>query len=123
VSTFPGEGHPVSRAILRSNRRAALDLLVHHLGNRPQKSCVRRPQPAGRWQHDADNACSRHTKRRFERHRPGDRAGLGAPFRLSAARLTDWTEKMNLRAFANRGSAQEREAVSGTLLINVLFTF
>jgi hypothetical protein len=26
---------PVSRAILRSNRRAALDLLVHHVANRP----------------------------------------------------------------------------------------
>ena len=42
---------PVSRAMLRSNRRAALDLLVHHLRKSAGEPRIRRTQSAGRRQH------------------------------------------------------------------------
>ena len=106
---------PVSRAMLRSNRRAALDLLVHHLANRPASHVFGGRNLLVGGSTALVHARPRRTERRFERHRRGDRAGLGANFAYpppDIARLTDWTEKM--ARLAERAPEADISSISGT---------
>jgi GH3 auxin-responsive promoter len=106
---------PVSRDMLRSNRRAALDLLVHHLGHRPASHVF-----GGRNLLVGGSTV-------LTRHAPGvwsgDLSGIAAatlpvwarPFAYpppGIARLTDWTEKM--RRLAERAPDADISGISGT---------
>lgn len=106
---------PVSRDMLRSNRRAALDLLVHHLGNRPASRVFggRNLLVGG------STALTTHAPG----VRSGDLSGIAAatvpvwarPFAYpppEIARLTDWTEKM--RCLAERAPQADIRGISGT---------
>jgi GH3 auxin-responsive promoter len=88
---------PVTAAMLRSNRKAALDLMVHHLQQRPQSRIF-----AGR---NLLVGGSTDLVRRAPGVRSGDLSGIAAatlplwarPFAFpppAIARLGDWTEKM-----------------------------
>lgn len=106
---------PVSRAMLRSNRRAALDLLVHHVINRPASRVF-----GGRLLLVGGSTA-------LVRHAPGvqsgDLSGIAAatvpawarPFAYpppDIARLTDWTEKMV--QLAERAPDANIRSISGT---------
>jgi hypothetical protein len=106
---------PVNRAMLRSNRRAALDLMVRHLANRP----------ASRVFGGYNLLVGGSTE--LTQHAPsvwsGDLSGIAAAnvpawARLFAwppldiARLTDWTEKMGL--LAGRAPQADIRSISGT---------
>jgi len=106
---------PVSRAMLRSNRRAALDLMVHHLVARPASRVF-----GGRNLLVGGSTA-------LTRHAPGvcggDLSGIAAatlplwarPFAYpppDIARLTDWTGKM--RRLAERAPDVDIRSISGT---------
>jgi hypothetical protein len=106
---------PVSRDMLRSNRRAALDLLVYHLANHPTSHVF-----GGR-----NLLVGGSTG--LTAHAPGVRSGdlsgiaaatLPAWARIFAypppdlARLTDWTEKMS--RLAERAPEADIHGISGT---------
>lgn len=106
---------PVSRAMLRSNRRAALDLLVYHLANRPASHVF-----GGR---NLLVGGSTELTRHARGVRSGDLSGIAAatvplwarPFGYpppDIARLTDWTEKMRL--LAERAPGADIRSISGT---------
>lgn len=105
---------PVTRAMLRSNRRGALDLLTHHLRARPQSRIF-----GGR------NLLLGGSTALVERApgvKSGDLSGIAAAtaprwarryaFPTPAvARMTDWAEKM--AAIAERAPAAEIRSISG----------
>jgi hypothetical protein len=106
---------PVSRAMLRSNRRAALDLLAHHLGNRPQS----RVFGGHNLLVGGSTALVQHAPGIWS----GDLSGIAAatvprwtrPFAYPTpdiARLTDWTEKT--AKLAERAPDADIRSISGT---------
>ncbi|MGD9614095.1 MAG: GH3 auxin-responsive promoter family protein [Alphaproteobacteria bacterium] len=106
---------PVSREMLRSNRRAALDLMVHHLGHRPTSRVF-----GG---YNLLVGGSTELIRHAPGVRSGDLSGIAAatvpgwarPFAYpppDIARLTDWTEKM--ARLAKRAPDADIRSISGT---------
>src|SRR3954451_2352466 len=106
---------PVSRDMLRSTRRAALDLLAHHLGTRPASHVFggRNLLVGG------STALTSHAPGVWS----GDLSGIATatlpvwarPFAYpppDIARLTDWTGKMGL--LAERAPGADIRGISGT---------
>ncbi|MBO0711300.1 MAG: GH3 auxin-responsive promoter family protein [Acetobacteraceae bacterium] len=106
---------PVSRAMVRSNRRAALDVLVHHLANRPRSRVL-----AGK-----SFLLGGSTALRLEAHGvlSGDLSGIAAvtvprwarPFTYpppGLALLADWEQKIDL--LASHAPAEPIRSLSGT---------
>ncbi len=106
---------PVTRAMLRSNRRAALDVLVYHLRNRPRSRVM-----AGK---SFLLGGSTDLRREAPGIRSGDLSGIAAaevprwarPYTYpppALALLDDWDRKIEL--LARRSPAEPIRAISGT---------
>lgn len=115
TSGAPTKNIPVSEEMVRANRRAALDLLVHHIANRPHSRIL-----AGKNFMLGGNAMLQQLAPGI---RGGDLSGIAAsrvpwwasPYyfpRGKLARIADWEEKT--RALAARSLEENIRSIVGT---------